>query len=121
MTDPRSTENQTALAVERIAACPPGKRLFLFVNVSALHQPNRFYVPGAQADSIETHAAALAYADRHLPPIVTAMRRRAPLLLFVFSDHGTAYGDDGWHGHRLAHPSVWTVPYGEAVLPQLSP
>lgn len=119
VTDPRSTEHQAALAVERIGACPAGQRLFLFLNVSAIHQPNRHHVPGAEADSIETHAAALAYVDRHLPPVVTAMRRRAPLLLFVFSDHGTAYGDDGYSGHRLAHPCVWTVPYGEAMLPRL--
>jgi hypothetical protein len=119
VTDPRSTEHQAALALERIGLCRPGQRIFLFLNVSAIHQPNRFYVPGAEADSMQTHAAALAYVDRHLPAVVSAMRRRAPLLLFVFSDHGTAYGEDGHHGHRLAHPTVWTVPYGEAQLPQM--
>jgi|GEM_PF-4288067 hypothetical protein len=31
---------------------------------------------------------------------------------------GTAYGEDGYHGHRLAHPVVWTVPYAEVVLPR---
>lgn len=119
VTDPRSTENQAALAVERIRACPPEKRLFLFLNVSAIHQPNRHYIPGATADTIESHAAALRYVDRCLPPIIQAAQKRAPVLLFIFSDHGTAYGDDGYVGHRIAHPSVWTVPYGEAQLPQL--
>jgi hypothetical protein len=32
------------------------------------------------------------------------------------SDHGTAYGEDGHHGHRLAHEVVWTVPYAEFTL-----
>ena len=43
---------------------------------------------------------------------------RAPVLAIVCSDHGTAYGEDGYRGHRLAHPVVWTVPYAEFVLPR---
>ena len=27
------------------------------------------------------------------------------------ADHGDAYGDDGFHGHGIVHPSVTTVPY----------
>ena len=34
------------------------------------------------------------------------------------SDHGTAYGEEGYYGHRVAHPVVWTVPYAEFVLPE---
>ncbi len=116
VTDPRSTEHQVALAVARLADLPAGQRVFLFLNVSALHQPNCHYVPGAVADSPTTQAAALAYVDRSLPPLFAALRRRAPLLAVLCSDHGTAYGEDGYHGHRLAHPVVWTVPYAEFVL-----
>ncbi|MEM6928451.1 MAG: metalloenzyme domain-containing protein, partial [Myxococcota bacterium] len=43
VTCPESTANQVALGV-RIARRVPG-RLLLFVNVSALHQPNRGYLP----------------------------------------------------------------------------
>ena len=32
------------------------------------------------------------------------------------SDHGTLYGEDGYVGHRVAHPIVSTVPYAEAIL-----
>ena len=39
-----------------------------------------------------------------------------PWLAVVCSDHGTAYGEDGYTGHRLAHPVVWEVPYAEFVL-----
>jgi hypothetical protein len=111
-----STENQVALAEERLAALPAGQRVFLFLNVSALHQPNRFYVACASEDTVQTQAAALAYVDRHLPRLVTVMRRRAPLLAVLCSDHGTAYGEDGYDGHRVAHPVVWEVPYAEMVL-----
>ncbi|OAI48407.1 metalloenzyme domain-containing protein [Planctomycetaceae bacterium SCGC AG-212-F19] len=116
VTHPRSTENQVALACARLTEVPANRRVFLFLNVSAIHQPNCMFLPGATADSLASHAAALAYVDRHLPPLWHALRQRAPLLVIICSDHGTAYGEDGYHGHRLAHPVVWTVPYAEFVL-----
>ncbi|ATB47239.1 STM4013/SEN3800 family hydrolase [Corallococcus macrosporus] len=116
--EPRSTGHQVALAVQRLEAVPREQRVFLFINVSALHQPNRHYLPGATEDSRESHAAALAYVDSQLPPLFAALRRRGPSFCIVCSDHGTAYGDDGFTGHRLAHPVVWTVPYAEFLLPR---
>jgi hypothetical protein len=117
VTDPASTANQVRYVCARLRDLPAERRLFLFLNVSALHQPNYFYLPGATCDSPASHAAALAYVDRELPPLFAALRRRAPLLAVVCSDHGTAYGEDGYQGHRLAHPVVWTVPYAEFLLP----
>jgi hypothetical protein len=119
VTDLHSTENQARLAVEILASLPKTKRVFLFINVSALHQPNHIFLPGAERDSIETQAAALAYVDSHLPAVFNAMRRRAPVLVIICSDHGTAYGEDGYFGHRVCHPVVWTVPYAEFVLPEV--
>src|SRR5262249_31993839 len=52
VTDPRSTENQVDLALRRVAEVAPDRRVFLFLNVSAIHQPNRFYLPDATEDSI---------------------------------------------------------------------
>lgn len=118
VTCPESTANQVRLAVSRITGTPPDRRLFLFLNISACHQPNRHYLAGAEEDSAESQRAALAYVDRQLPPLFAALRRRAPLLAIILADHGTAYGEDGYYGHRLAHPVVWDVPYMEAVLPQ---
>jgi hypothetical protein len=117
VTDPRSTEHQVDLALRRVTAVPPGRRVFLFVNVSAIHQPNRFYLPAATADTVESHAAALEYVDAHLGQLFAGLARRGPWLAVVCSDHGTAYGEDGYTGHRLAHPVVWEVPYAEFVLP----
>jgi hypothetical protein len=116
VTDPCSTENQVRLATERLGRVPAERRVFLFLNVSAIHQPNCLYVPGADSDTIETHAAALEYVDRCLPPLFDTLRQRGPCVAVICSDHGTAYGEDGYVGHRVAHPSVWTVPYAEFVL-----
>ncbi len=116
VTDARSTENQVALAEEILARVPANERVFLFLNVSALHQPNRHYAPGATEDTVQTHAAALRYVDSKLPRLFETMRARAPTFAILCSDHGTAYGEDGFHGHRLAHEVVWTVPYAETFL-----
>jgi hypothetical protein len=119
VTDPRSTENQVGRAREIIERLPSHQRLFLFLNVSAIHQPNYFYLAGAASDSVRSHAAALTYVDRHITALIAMMTRRAPLFGIICSDHGTAYGEDGYWGHRLGHPVVWTVPYAEFVLPRI--
>lgn len=113
VTDPRSTENQVDLARAQLAALPDDRRAFLFLNVSAIHQPNRFYLEDATEDTIESHAAALEYVDGALGKLFAGVKRRGPGFAVVCSDHGTAYGEDGYHGHRLAHPTVWDVPYAE--------
>lgn len=115
VTDARSTENQVELAVARLEALPREQRVFLFINVAALHQPNRHYLRGAEHDTIESHAAALRYVDSALPPLFAALARRGTFCM-VMSDHGTAYGDDGYEGHRLAHPCVWNVPYAHFLV-----
>jgi hypothetical protein len=116
VTDPDSTRNQVRLIEDRVAGLDDEQRLFLFLNVSALHQPNRFYVEGAEEDSLESHGAALRYVDRQLAPLFALLRRRAPVLVVICSDHGTAYGEDGFAGHRLNHPTVLDVPYAELIL-----
>ena len=111
-----STARQVALAIERLKALSQEQRVFLFINVSALHPPSRIFLQGAHRDSPASQVAALAYVDRQLPALFGAMRQRAATLAIVCSDHGTAFGEDGYNGHRLAHPVVWTVPYAEFVL-----
>jgi hypothetical protein len=116
VTDPNSTAHQVQLARDRLQSLPQHQRVFLFINLSALHQPNYFYLAGATTDSIATHAAALEYIDRALIPLWQTLRDRAPTFAILCSDHGTAYGEDGYTGHRIAHPVVWTVPYAEVLL-----
>lgn len=117
VTDPRSTEHQVNLALCRVSDQRQDQRVFLFLNVSAIHQPNRCYLPGVAEDCVESHAAALEYVDVHLGRLFDGLQRRGPWLVLLCSDHGTAYGEDGYWGHRLAHPVVWEVPYAEFVLP----
>jgi len=116
VTNPSSTERQVTLALARLSALPRERRVFLFVNVSAIHQPNCTYVAGATRDSLESHAAALRYVDSALAPLFTTMSQRCRTLAVVCSDHGTLYGEDGFEGHRVAHPLVWQVPYAEFLL-----
>ncbi|APE38392.1 metalloenzyme domain-containing protein [Nocardia mangyaensis] len=116
---PTSFEAQVACAEQAVAALPDEQRIFLFLNASALHQPNWFHLPGATraaGDSRETHAAALEYIDTQVGRLFEVMRSRRRCFAIVCSDHGTAYGDDGYTGHRLGHESVWTVPYSHFFL-----
>ncbi|MEV5652047.1 STM4013/SEN3800 family hydrolase [Nocardia sp. NPDC052254] len=119
VTAPASFEAQIDRAEQVVAETPSEQRLLLFVNVSALHQPNWFHLPGAtreSGDTRETHAAALEYIDRHIGRLFAAASSRRRCFAIVCSDHGTAYGDDGFTGHRLGHESVWTVPYAQFFL-----
>jgi hypothetical protein len=114
VTDPRSFEHQLD-AVAASLARVGDRRAFVFVNVSALHQPNHFYLEAGPAkDTRASHAAALRYIDAYVPRLVATLRR--PTLLIVCSDHGTLYGEDGYVGHRVGHPIVTTVPYAEVIL-----
>ena len=91
------------------------ERVFVFINVASLHQPNRFYVEGKAEDDVESHAAALRYVDSQLEPLLDAFGQRS-VFAIVCSDHGTCYGEDGYVGHRIGHDIVWTVPYAEGVI-----
>jgi hypothetical protein len=116
VTHPQSTERQIEQAIARLGQQATGQRVFLFMNISALHQPNCHYLPGAVEDSPESQRAALAYVDSCMPALFKAIRARGPWLAIICSDHGTAYGEDGYEGHRVGHSVVWDVPYAEFVM-----
>jgi hypothetical protein len=111
-----STGAQVRAALGWLDTVRPGERVLLFINVSATHPPHAHYLPGAQADSPASQAAALAYVDTQLPPLFEALRRRGSCFGLFMADHGEAYGEDGRWGHRLAHPTVTTVPYAHFLL-----
>lgn len=115
--EPDSTRHQVDKAIEVIQD-REGQPLFLFVNLSATHVPVHHYVPRATEDSWDGQAAALAYVDSQLPPLLAALRDTGPWLTLWFADHGEAFGEDGgFTGHGIAHPTVWTVPYAETIIP----
>lgn len=96
---------------------PADRPVFTFLNVAALHQPNRHHLPGAAHDSRDSHAAALEYVDSRVDRLFALLTGRGrPVFTIVCSDHGTAYGEDGHTGHRIGHDVVWTVPYAHFVL-----
>jgi hypothetical protein len=110
-----SAENQIAQAIRSVDAAGR-QRVFLFINISAIHQPNWFYGAASPPDTLATHTAALVAVDRALAPLFERLKQRAPAFAIVCSDHGTAYGEGGYNGHRLAHEVVWDVPYAEFML-----
>ncbi|HEX5541171.1 MAG TPA: STM4013/SEN3800 family hydrolase [Micromonospora sp.] len=117
VTSPACFEAQLDRIADITPRVPERQPLFLFVNIAAMHQPNRHYLPGAQRDSRASHAAALEYVDRHIGRLFAlATSRGRPCLVLLCSDHGTAYGEEGHIGHRFGHDVVWTVPYAQFVL-----
>lgn len=114
VTHKKSTENQFNLArnwLGRIAY-----PYCLFINVSAIHQPNYFYLNDNKEDNIESHAAALRYVDSQLPILMNEIERSSPCFCIICSDHGTAYGEDNHWGHRNGHASVMEVPYTHFLI-----
>lgn len=116
VTSSASTQRQVELAESILRGRSPLQRVFLFINISAIHQPNCIFSAGASTDTKQTMREALAYVDTWLGKLFRVIQSRAPAVVIVCSDHGTAYGEDGFTGHRLAHRVVWDVPYAEFVL-----
>lgn len=116
VTDKNSAHNQFTHAAQLLNEHDRNKPFFLFINVSAIHQPNRFYIEGETTDSLQTHAAALAYVDSQLPVLLAALEQQNETFGIICSDHGTAYGENGFTGHRVGDSSVWDVPFATFEL-----
>ncbi|MFF0143502.1 STM4013/SEN3800 family hydrolase [Streptomyces sp. NPDC005227] len=106
-----STRHQADQALDIADRYLGRQPLLLFVNVSATHVPHGHYV----GDSTVSQTAALAYADSHLGRLLDGLSGRGRWLVIMCADHGDAYGDDGFHGRGIAHPSVWNVPFAAWV------
>ncbi len=112
-----STKNQVDFLLKKIDGADPGKRIFLYLNVDAIHYPNYFYLEGAGEDSYESHKAALRYADQELGRLFDGWKeKRGSAFVICLSDHGTCYGEDGCQFHGINHPIVNTVPYKHFFL-----
>ena len=110
-------ENQVEVALRCLRGS--SQPLFLYLNISATHQPSCIYLEGAQMDDCATQTAALVAADQALQPLWLELRGRGAHC-WVFSDHGTAFGEDGYWGHRNSHPVVMHVPYAEFSIERSS-
>lgn len=117
VTCPESAINQCRVASDWIRQ-NSAEPWFAFINASAIHQPNWFYGAGNEADkgpdNLDSHIAALVEFDAAFSVVMTSVTDTGkPCLCILCSDHGTAYGEDGFYGHRIGHPVVWQVPYLE--------
>ncbi|MEV4831177.1 STM4013/SEN3800 family hydrolase [Micromonospora sp. NPDC049257] len=117
VTSPTCLDAQLDRLAEVLPGQPADRPVFTFLNVAALHQPNRHHLPGAAQDSRDSHAAALEYVDSRVDRLFALLTGRGrPVFTIICSDHGTAYGEDGHTGHRVGHDVVWTVPYAHFTL-----
>jgi arylsulfatase A-like enzyme len=110
-----STKIQVSRCICMFSELSDSDRIFLFVNISATHKPTRIF-NGAKEESFDTQLSALKYADSQLEPLFEKLKSRGDTLMILCSDHGDAFGEDGYFGHRINHPVVTTVPYAEFIL-----
>ncbi len=110
-----SEQHQIACALREVALTDP-RPLFMFINIAAIHQPNYFYHSSVPPDSLVSHRKALSAVDSALAPLFIALKEQRPTYAIICSDHGTAYGEQGYEGHRVGHEVIWDVPYLETFL-----
>ena len=115
VTEIESTRNQFTYAEKWIKKI--SNKFCLFINISAIHQPNYFYSKSENNDDLESHAAALRYVDSQLPILMNAVEEKGDCFVIICSDHGSAYGEDGHWGHRNGHATVMEVPYIHFLSP----
>lgn len=113
-----SATHQVDFALHKLESAPAEKKIMMYINISALHYPNYFYIPGEKQDSVETQAAALRYVDGELGRLFQAFQQKGDTFVICCSDHGTCYGEDGVLYHGVNHPIVNTVPYKHFILKQ---
>ncbi len=111
-----SATNQVDFALKKLGELEDNKRVFMYINLCAIHYPNYHYVEGKKADDVETHAAALRYVDSELERLFEGFKKRNKTFVIACSDHGTCYGEDGYQFHCLSHEIVYTVPYKHFFL-----
>ncbi len=112
-----SAKNQVDFLLRRIDKVDKNHPIFLYLNIDAIHYPNYFYLEGARKDSIESHKAALRYADGELGRLFEGWKKkRGGAFVICCSDHGTCYGEDDCQFHGINHPAVTTVPYKHFFL-----
>lgn len=112
-----STKNQVDFLLRKLEGADEEKKIFLYLNVDAIHYPNAFYLEGAKEDCYESHKAALRYVDQELGRLFAGWKeKRGGAFVLCCSDHGTCYGEDGCQFHGINHPVVNTIPYKHFFL-----
>ena len=113
-----SATHQVDCAIRLLEKASDEQKIMMYINISALHYPNYFYVPGEKKDSVQTQAAALRYVDGELGRLFEAFQQKGDTFVICCSDHGTCYGEEGVLYHGVNHPIVNTVPYKHFLIPR---
>ncbi|MGX8796205.1 STM4013/SEN3800 family hydrolase [Fusibacter sp. JL298sf-3] len=111
-----SFDHQLTFIERKLKSYAPDQRLFMYLNIDTIHYPNAFYVEGAREDDKTTHAAALRYVDARIQQLFDLFKARGKTFVIACSDHGSCYGEDGYHFHCHSHDIVSTVPYKHFFL-----
>ena len=111
-----SATYQVDFALRKLQKIEPDQRIMMYLNISALHYPNYFYLEGEKKDSIASQAAGLRYVDQQLGRLFAGLKMLGETFVICCSDHGTCYGEDGVWYHGVNHPIVNTVPYKHFLL-----
>ena len=112
-----SAKNQVDFVLKKMENVSKSQRIFLYLNVDAIHYPNYFYLEGASHDSLKSHKAALRYVDRELGRLFEEWKvKRGGAFVICCSDHGTCYGEDGCQFHGINHLKVTEIPYKHFLL-----
>lgn len=107
---PESTENQVNFAIRWLSEQPEHSKIFLYMNISAIHYPNYFYRIGNSSYSIkntscESHSGGLEYIACSNPP-ETESSPRETLSYYLEQADGRlpvpAYGRDTKESHAAA-------------------
>lgn len=113
---PDSAANQVDFILRKLENADREKKIMMYLNISALHYPCNYYIPGEKKDSVETQAAALRYVDGEFERLFDGFKKQGETFVICLSDHGTCYGEDGVLYHGVNHPIVNTVPYKHFLL-----
>ncbi len=120
-----SAAKQVECAIHYLSEITDEQPVFMYINISAIHYPNYYYLESEAStpidtsynkDTLKSHKAALRYVDSQLEPLFKAFKLKGPTFVICLSDHGTCYGEDGCYGHGINHPMVNTIPYMEFLL-----
>lgn len=127
-----SAKNQVDFALRILSGVPEGQKIMMYINFTALHYPNYFYLdepgmPGQEngaghalqrtkRDTVESQRMALRYVDGELERLLQAFSEQGESFVICLGDHGTCYGEDGVWYHGVNHPIVNTVPYKHFLL-----
>lgn len=71
---------------------------------------------GENHDSRQSQAAALGYADEYLGRLICDLTSSRRWLVIMCADQGDAFGEGGYYGRGIAHPTVLNVPFTAMLL-----